>query len=279
MTGELPPDAKNVVGYATRISNLLIFGGVVTACVVVTRGLGYDKIKIRDIEIPLGYTAAIIGIGTLAHIFWAKIIILSLYHLVSAEERGDNVSMLQSLFNEIRTQNSLFLQGLRKRSDLVPGTSLIRQMSTADPTAWLSIGLALLTLLAILPWRIDHGLRWAEPKWLILANVAISLILVVINWWVGGLWIILLSRMMNGEDVRNEFHDYGVSFFGHTGVAVMDNWNTQASRSASGITVAVGILFFCHKARMVAMDNYRDAGSLDIDLSQRKIHCHEYVNR
>jgi len=76
-------------------------------------------------------------------------------------------------------------------------------MSVFDPTTWLSYGLALLTIIAILPWRIDHGLRWASPE-VIIIYAGVALVLGMINWWVGGLWIISLSRLTNDPTANLE---------------------------------------------------------------------------
>src|SRR6185295_12945988 len=66
-----------------------------------------------------------------------------------------------------------------------------------------SYGLALLTIIAILPWRIDHGLRWASPE-VIIIYAGVVWVLGMINWWVGGLWIISLSRLTNDPTANLE---------------------------------------------------------------------------
>jgi hypothetical protein len=225
---ELSAAAKNVVGYAETISKTLVVGGSVAVAAIAARALGSDEIKVGPINLPVGYTALVIGLGTLAHAFWSSHILTTLSEFYDVErkaarqkfrlehpdmkptytvsdkpeldvlnnryfdallEYGDST---QKLFDEIRTQKGLFLRGLVPRT-LREGSRIAR-MSWSDPTTLLSYGLALLIIVAILPWRYDNGVRWASPK-MIIAYAAIALILVITNWFAGGLWIISVSRL------------------------------------------------------------------------------------
>jgi hypothetical protein len=211
---ELSPAAKNVVGYAEAISKTLVVGGSVAVAAIAARTLGSDAIKVGPISLPVGYTALVIGLCTLAHVFWSFHILTTLSEFYDVEEKrakekfflehpdaryakdleyGDST---QKLFDEIRTQKGLFLRGLVPRT--IRESSRIARMSWSDPTTWLSYGLALLTIVAILPWRYHNGVHWASQK-TIIAYAAIALILVITNWFAGGFWILSLSRLT--EDV------------------------------------------------------------------------------
>lgn len=196
MEDELPATAKNVVGYAETISKTLIVGGGVCVAAIAARALGSDEIKVGALNLPVGYTTLVIGLGTLTHVFWSSHILTALLEFSRGEVKRAQHTLeysdsTQKLFDEIRTQKGLFLRGLVPRT-LREGSRIAR-MSWSDPTTWLSYGLALLTIVAILPWRYDDGVvRWAPPKMLI-AYAAIALILVITNWFAGGLWIISLS--------------------------------------------------------------------------------------
>jgi hypothetical protein len=193
MANDLPPEAKRVVTYAERVSATLALGGTVCTAAILGRAFGHDTIKVQSFDIPLGYIAAVIGIGTVAHVFWSFFILKDLVKFqkllqikegeIPPSESESRVST-QTLFDEIRTHKGLFLLGLVPRT-FRDGSS-IAKMSLSDPTTWLSYGIALLTIIAILPWRVDHGLHWASPE-MIIAYTGIALILVVINWWAGGL--------------------------------------------------------------------------------------------
>jgi hypothetical protein len=96
------------------------------------------------------------------------------------------------------------------------------------------------TFVAILPWRIDHGLRWAEPRWVILAYAVVALILVAINWWVGGLWIINLSRMADDPEVRDSFRvEYGAS--SGFSIPLMGSWWSRLMGLMSGLIIIIAI--------------------------------------
>jgi hypothetical protein len=217
---ELPAAAKNVVGYAESISKTLIVGGAVAIAAIAARVLGQEQIKVGPISLPVGYTALVIGLGTLTHVFWSSHILGALREFARGEvlraqekrrlEHPDSSPFdydleysdsTQKLFDEIRTQKGLFLRGLIPRT--VREGSRIARMSWSDPTTWLSYGLAVLTIVAILPWRYDNGLRWPSPK-MIIAYAAIALILVITNWFAGGVWIISLSRLT--EDASSNLH-------------------------------------------------------------------------
>jgi hypothetical protein len=202
MDSALPPLAKTVVGYAENISKTLLTGGGIAASVVVARILGQDKIKIHDFEIPLGSIVVIVAIGTVAHIFWARFIILGLHELADDEIKDPSRHSLTALFNDISGSKSLFLNGLIARNQPVKPGSRMAKMSVKDPTTWLSHGLAMVIIVAILPWRIDKGFRWLEPWWVILEYAAMALIFIAINWWIGGLWITMLSLMKDDPQIK-----------------------------------------------------------------------------
>jgi hypothetical protein len=242
MAIELPPDAKIVVGYAESISATLLAGGTVAGIAVIVRVLGYDKFKWHDVEIPLSYTAAIIGLGTIAHVFWVRFLILHLSKLVSINDQNPNQDIFQAVFDDIRSKKTLFLRNMISRSKQISDGSHLWRMSGEDPTTWLAYSLALLTFVAILPWRIDHGLRWAEPRWVIVAYGVIGLILVAINWWVGGLWIINLSRMKDDPDVRESLRIEIGSSSGFS-IPLMGDWYGALMVLVSAIIAIIGIGF------------------------------------
>jgi hypothetical protein len=202
MNSALPPDGKNVLGYAEKISKILQAGGLFAGSVVAARFLGYDKISVHDLKIPLNYVVVIIFIGTGFHVFWAQFIIAGLNKLADDEFKDPRHLWLAMLFDEIHTNKGLFLRGLVARSQPVRKGSRVALMAIDDPTTWLSYGLALLTILAIIPWWIDNGLRWAEPWWVAPAYATMAIILAVINWRVGALWIVMLSKMKDDPRVR-----------------------------------------------------------------------------
>jgi hypothetical protein len=221
----LPAAAKNVVGYAETISKTLMVGGAVCVGAIAARALGSNEIKVGPLNLPVGYTTLVVGLGTLTHVFWSSHILTALreffrdevlrvqekYHSehpdISPFDYEYDSDSAQELFDEIRTQKGLFLRGLVPRT-LREGSRIAR-MSWSDPTTWLSYGLALLTIVAILPWRYDNGVvRWESPKMLI-AYAAIALILVITNWFAGALWIISLSSLT--EDASINIHSIGDS--------------------------------------------------------------------
>jgi hypothetical protein len=202
MDSALPPRANTVIGYAENISKTLLVGGGIAVSAVAARILGQDRIKIHEFEIPLGCMALIVAIGTVAHIFWARFIILSLNELADDEIKNPGHDSLTALFDAISDSKSLFLNGLMPRTQPAKPGSRIAIMSVKDPTTWLSYGLVMVIIAAILPWRIDKGFHWLEHWWVIIEYAAMALILVAINWWIGGLWIITLSRVKDDPRIK-----------------------------------------------------------------------------
>lgn len=207
MTSALPPDAKKVLGYAENVSTTLQAGGLFAFTAVAARILGHDEIPIpllKDFKVPLTYTVAIFFAGTIVHIFWTRFIIQGLNKIADDDFKDPSHHSIAMLFDEISNSKKRFLNGLVARSKPIRKHSRIAEMSLSDPTTYLSYGLAVLTILAILPWRVDNGLRWSGSWWTVLAYATMALILVVINWWIGGLWIITLSLMKDEPKVRRD---------------------------------------------------------------------------
>jgi hypothetical protein len=199
---ELPSEGKNVIGYAENINKTLSAALGFTALVVATRSLGYDELKYHDLRVPLNYTVAVVFLGTIVHIYWARYIILNLHKLADQDLKDSRHQWLAMLFKEIKDHKGLFLKGLEARSQPVRKGSRIVKMSTQDPTTGISYLLVVLTIVAILPWHIHNGLRWAEPWWVAPAYAIMAVILVAINWSVGAMWIVTLSLMKDDPKVR-----------------------------------------------------------------------------
>jgi hypothetical protein len=192
---ELSPDSKITLGYIQGIAKMLLGAGAVAVVTVVARLLGRDTIKISvfSLEIPLGAVAVVFVVGTAAHLFWTCFLISALQR-VAGDSDPDSWEESKKLFDEIRSSDSRMLRGMVPRTERSgPGSRLV-QMSLGDPTTWLAVGLSVVVVAAILPWRIDDGLKWGDGQALAL-QVVTCVVVVVLNWWAGGLWAIGVSRL------------------------------------------------------------------------------------
>jgi len=125
MANELPPVAKNIVGYAEHVSGTLALVATFCTATVLGRALGQDPIEVLKFKVPLSYIAAVIGVCTVAHAFWGFFILKGLVnfqkHLQSEETKvtsakSDSPVSTQMLFDEIRTNKKVFLRGLMPRN-------------------------------------------------------------------------------------------------------------------------------------------------------------------
>jgi len=200
---DLPPDVQIVVGYANKIGTILFAGGALALVAIGTRALGLDKIKYESLDVPLSWLWTIFMAGTLFHVLYARSIIdrlVELHYDDKSQRKADAVARGQQVFDGIRTSSNPVLQGLMPRTEPTRPRSRIVRMSLKDFTAKVSLGLVLVTVVALLPWRIDHGLRFA-PLPVSIAYGAIAAIIVGLNWWVGGYWIIRVSHFKDNDIV------------------------------------------------------------------------------
>ena len=79
-------------------------------------------------------------------------------------------------------------------------------MSAGDPSAWLTCALAIFSFVAMLPWRIDGGALVRDGSvWRLAILVALGAAMLLINWVVGGTWMIMLSQMAQPSDEHDLF--------------------------------------------------------------------------
>lgn len=212
MVTDLPTDVKIVVGYASKIGGILLAGGVLALVATGARALGLDQIEYHSLDIPLSYLWVLFMLGTFAHVIYARFIVtrlVDLHYNSESERKTDSVARGQQVFDEIRTLDTLVLQGLMPRTEPTRPGSRIIKMSPKDLTTWVSLGLALVTVVALLPWRWDHGLHFASIG-VSLAYGAIAAIIVGLNWWAGGYWIIRVSHFKDNDvldSLRKPFYD------------------------------------------------------------------------
>jgi hypothetical protein len=67
-------------------------------------------------------------------------------------------------------------------------------MTLRDPSTWVAHGGALLMLVAIAPWRWDGALKLLPASQTVVISL-IGVLLVVLNWLIGGSWAMAISQL------------------------------------------------------------------------------------
>ena len=124
------------------------------------------SIGFLGIASPLAWVWLVFLGVTMAHYYLGITVIRSFDEVLETEHRrgvGAEDLTGEFLFQEIRSQNTVFLRGILKRSPTAGGR--LYRMSWRDPTTVIFIGLCLLDYLAILPWhQVDGRVTWtADP--------------------------------------------------------------------------------------------------------------------
>lgn len=212
-----------------RIGQVLSAGAGVAGLAVASRGLGYEEVNVSSLEVPVSLVWLLLAGATLAHIFWTAFTVGALQNLVSDWESPGEPA---DLYDEITTSSNWFVQGMVPRTGAKrPGSRLVG-MSWKDPSAWIALALAILTAAAVLPWHIDDGLQWEKAQ-TVATYSGVAVVLIVLNWWAGGLWAIGISRITTPEGAARFTIFEGSSLFAS---------EADGSRSALIFFAAIAVL-------------------------------------
>jgi hypothetical protein len=196
MSDDLSTAQRIVIGHAKAIARILTVSAGVGIAVVCARLLNLSDIEVLGLEAPLRHVWFFFVLVTIAHLFFGWILVKDLGR--SRDE--DDSAGGKRLFDALRTEESSLLRGILPRQTPVQEGSRVYKMSWSDPTTWLFCGLALLNFAAILPWKLNRGdFVWDGGTARVVTLVALGLVLLFINWMVGGQWLVMLSQLTLDE--------------------------------------------------------------------------------
>lgn len=191
------PEMRIAVGHVSTLAKIFGFTATVSAGAVAAPATGIGRIGSFDVDIPLSFLWLLFVGVTVAHWYFAIAAKHSVEDVLQKEhDKGipDEQLTGEVLFQEIRSQNTVFLRGLLARAP-TPGGSLYR-MSWRDPTTLIFIGLCALGFTAMLPWMYVGGdFVWTSGVAGVVASVAVGIALLLFNWAAGSSWTIALSQL------------------------------------------------------------------------------------
>jgi hypothetical protein len=197
MSSEFGTEERDVIRYAKQVGAVLLFGATVAALIVAARLFGGSEVKAPGIDVPLEHAWLLLVLVTVAHVFLGFFFYQSI-HGLWRERFGPVVG--RRVFDEIKIESNLFLRGMLPRSQPVRPGSRYYRMSWADPSTWVAHLALLVTVVALLPWHVEHGkLLFADTSTIIRFAVLV-LFIVLINWRMGAAWSIGLSQLTVAEN-------------------------------------------------------------------------------
>ncbi len=204
-------EVRRAVDNVSQLAKVFYFATTFGIAIVAARAFGIDHVGPLGIEAPLSSVWVIFLGITVAHCFLSITAVNNFSEVVDpfdnydlGREPVEPVSG-EELYQEIRSQNTVFLRGLQAREPTARGR--LYRMSWRDPTTLVFVGLCLLDYIAILPWKeVDGRLEWtAEPR-NVVALVTMGILLLVLNWVAGGKWTIALSQLRLQPEEQTDLH-------------------------------------------------------------------------
>jgi hypothetical protein len=202
MSTEELSEQRILVGHVRTIAKILYGMGAVSLGIVSARIFGLTSIKALGLAAPLSHVWIIYVSSTVAHVFFGHMLLLAIGKNWDGGEVGADFG--KRVFDSVRSEDSIFLRGLMPRAvPWIEGSRIFR-MHWTDPTTTLFCGLLLLSWVAILPWRVAGGLEWTGGPRYVAAHFVLGVLLIAINWLVGGQWLVMLSHFpySDNEELR-----------------------------------------------------------------------------
>jgi hypothetical protein len=192
-------DIKIAVGHVSALAKVFAFAATLGGAVVLARVWGVDQVSALGGDVPVGGVWILFLAITVAH-WYLAITATASFDDVLEQEHNIHDSIPKSeltaevLYQEIRSQNTVFLRGLLARAPTAGGR--LWKMSWQDPTTLIFIALCLLDFVAIIPWRRStEGLEWTTGSANVAALLIMGVVLIVVNWMAGSLWTTAVSEL------------------------------------------------------------------------------------
>lgn len=190
---DITTQQQRVISGAQNATRILSTGSAVALIVVAAKLLiSSPTIHISGLVITVGSAWILFAALTAANIFVSIFLTLEIRaYLASLPAAPD----LGHAFNEITSSRNPFVHGLLSRATPRRPSGRYYPMRWSDPSTWVAYAAAALLVAALLPWKLTtNGVRW-EKGFVLWSLVILAVLIPVLNWWAGGIWMIDLSRL------------------------------------------------------------------------------------
>jgi len=190
-TTELNHYQKAVVENAKWVDAVLLSGVALGGILIIAKTIGADEFDLHDLEISVDNAWIIFSIITSAHFYTSWLLNREILRLW--ETHSDEKCM--AVFNEVRATGGIFVRGLSPRTNRIKSTFGIQiyEMRLDDPSTWAAHIFAVLLIAAIVPFDLSN------PSYFFLI-LLVAIIITIINWIIGSLWIVPLSELAISHD-------------------------------------------------------------------------------
>jgi hypothetical protein len=189
---ELTTQQHRIVSGAQNATWILSTGSAVAVMVVAAKLLSSRFLHVSGLVIAVGSAWILFVILTAANIFVAIFLALRIdAYLTGLPSERD----LQQTFDKVTSGRNPFVHGLLSRANPRRPGGIYHPMRLSDPSAWIAYAAVALLVAALLPWRLTtSGVHW-EKGFAFWALIILTVLIAVLNWWAGGIWMIQISRL------------------------------------------------------------------------------------
>lgn len=201
MAEEKPLRRRLVLRWAKSVNRILVTGTVAAIVVLAARLFnGSADVEVWEVgPIPLKAVWVVFAGGTLVHAFAGYF-----FRRAALELQRSSVDVSQKLaaYEDVVADGGHYV-GVAVPRVPVEGRRTVA-MDLRDPSTWVAHGGALAVAGAVLPWWWDDGLQWPGLAQS-LALAGIGVLLVAVNWVIGGHWALALSTVGSPVVVSEPF--------------------------------------------------------------------------
>lgn len=192
--------SEGVIENSKWVNIVLTTAITLAGAIVLLKFTGVDQFEWFDVNFATDQAWFVFILLTIAHIYTSWLLEKSTYSLWRARSPEAN----KNTFHKIVTTGGVFVRGLvpRTKYKVSKLRLFVYQMRSNDPTTWLVYFLALLFVLAVVPFNFNNF-------YLVFFFVTIALSLLLVNWVVASRWIVALSELTLDIDKSQFLLDKG----------------------------------------------------------------------
>lgn len=198
-SGDMALEQRRIVSSANSTAKLLYAGSALALLVVVAKLVttGGTLSVGGAVTIPLTSSWVVFVLLTVGHVFGA---VFLARRIDAYQELLPSTDQMRQVFDELTAGSNPFMHGLVSRARPRRAGGVYHPMSRSDPSAWVAYGAAAVLVAAMLPFhRGTDGIERADG-FAFGALVALTVVLLIANWWAGSIWLVGLSTLRSTYD-------------------------------------------------------------------------------